>query len=138
MLKLYTFFDHAVEIYMRPFIARAHGEAIREFSNLVNHAEHPIAAHPDHYTLFFIGEFDEQRGKVVPSVPHSLGNGVEFLEAGPRSILDERRGNELAAELAALGGNGLAEDGAPAPFTGEGRTPIDPAQRDWVKEAPDA
>lgn len=74
-----TIFDSAAECYQRPFFCRAVGEATRIFSDLVNDPDHPVGQHPDHYTLFRIGEFSEFSGVIVPCDPVSLGNGVPFV-----------------------------------------------------------
>ncbi len=83
-----TIRDSAAEVYARPFFARAPGEAIRSFSDLVNEQDHPIGEHPDHYTLFQIGSFDEQTGSVEAHEPRSLGNGMDYVSVAPPHLID--------------------------------------------------
>lgn len=78
ILKLMCIFDSAAEVYMRPFCAQSLGEALRAFADLVNDPDHPIAKHPDDYTLMHVGVFDQTTGIVTAKVPYSLGNGQEF------------------------------------------------------------
>ena len=79
MLKAFCIFDAAAAAAMRPFFAHNAGAAIREFTDIVNNPEHPIGKHPEDYTLFAIGEFDEQNGVLTGCTPASLGNGLTYL-----------------------------------------------------------
>ena len=79
MLKAFCIFDAAAAAAMRPFFAHNAGAAIREFTDIVNNPEHPIGRHPEDYTLFAIGEFDERNGVLTGSTPASLGNGLSHL-----------------------------------------------------------
>ncbi len=80
MLDAFTVRDSAAEAFMRPFFAQSQGAAIRSFSDMVNgEAEHPIAAHPEDYTLFALGTFNERTGMMETHEPRSLGNGATFV-----------------------------------------------------------
>lgn len=81
MLRLFTIRDGATEAFMRPFAAQAPGAAIREFQDLANDQDHPIGQHPEDYTLFEIGFFNEASGELEPleQGPRSLGNGLTFV-----------------------------------------------------------
>ena len=80
---MFTIHDVAADVFQTPFSARAKGEAIRIFSDLVNDNSHPVGQHPDHYTLFEIGEYDMNSAELIPTEPMSLGNGVEFTRPDP-------------------------------------------------------
>lgn len=60
-LNMYTIRDSASEAYTRPFFARAHGEAIRNFENEIKR-EGPLQDHPEHFSLWFVGSFDDNTG----------------------------------------------------------------------------
>ncbi len=79
-MLILTIYDSAANAYLRPFFARAPGEASRIFVDLVNDKDSPIGQHPGDYTLFVVGEFSELTGEVVACDPRSLGNGVNFTE----------------------------------------------------------
>jgi hypothetical protein len=64
--KMYAIFDSAVEAYNRPFCARAHGEAIRMFEHQVADGDSPIRQNPEHFQLFFIGEYSEESAELCP------------------------------------------------------------------------
>jgi len=81
-LLVMTLFDAAAEVYLRPFFVTARGEGIRMFSDLVADAEHPCGRHPEHYTLFVVGEYDQSKGELLPMTPVALGNGLEYRARG--------------------------------------------------------
>lgn len=78
MLKLFTIYDGAALAFMRPFVAQSDGSAIREFSDIVNSDDHPVALHPEDYALFSLGTFDEGTGELVAGKLISLGSAVTF------------------------------------------------------------
>ncbi len=79
MLSVFTIRDSAAEAFMRPFFAQSSGSAVRSFSDAVNDPEEsPMGAHPEDYTLFLVGEFDELTGTFSTHEPRSLGNGSTF------------------------------------------------------------
>jgi len=54
------------------------GQATRTFSDMCNEPNHPIGNHSEDYTLFMIGEFDDQKGEITAIPAISIGNGVNF------------------------------------------------------------
>lgn len=58
-------FDKAAECFGRPVVMAAVGLAVRSFSDEVNRAdrENPVYLHPDDYTLYHLGWFDDSDGK---------------------------------------------------------------------------
>lgn len=80
-LKIFSIYDTKAEWYSQPFFARANGEALRSFINIINDKKHPIGQHPQDYALFEIGLWDDQTAKIeMLKAPIALGNGIEFLE----------------------------------------------------------
>lgn len=78
-MKVFSVYDSKVEAYSPPLCAKAKGEALRQFSDLVNDGVSPISKHPADYTLFEIASFDELTGVITPHpTPISLGVAVEF------------------------------------------------------------
>lgn len=80
IINVYTVFDSASQCYMQPFFSQAPGLARRMFTDSVNDSNHPFNKHPDDYTLFHIGFYDDQTGLIEPCTPASLGNALEYLE----------------------------------------------------------
>lgn len=81
-LKIYTVYDSKVEAYLQPFYVRSKGEAIRAFTETVNDPQSLVGKHPADYTLFEIGEFDDQTAKIKSLAANiSLGTAIEFLRS---------------------------------------------------------
>lgn len=66
MHKVCVVYDSVSEAYMRPFFAPATGAAIRSFTDEVNsgNADSIVAMHPADYTLFELGEWDDEKGVI--------------------------------------------------------------------------
>lgn len=77
--KIYSIFDTASGIYLRPTFARADGEIMREFSNLCADPNHAIGQHPEDYSLFRLGNFDDQGGKIQNEDNECLATGLEMV-----------------------------------------------------------
>ena len=61
-LNIYTIFDTASGTYMRPFFTQADGQAVRSFKDISCDAEHEIGQHPEDYSLWRIGLYDDNSG----------------------------------------------------------------------------
>ena len=61
-LKVYSIYDTAVGAYLRPFYARADGEAFRAFQKLALDSTHEVGQTPEDYQLFFLSVFDDNAG----------------------------------------------------------------------------
>jgi hypothetical protein len=78
-LNVYSIFDSAAKAYTSPFFMHNDGLAIRAFQDNVNaEQENNISKHPDQFTLFRIGEFDDSTGEIKTDVVKSLGTGLEY------------------------------------------------------------
>jgi hypothetical protein len=78
-LNVYSIFDSAAKAYTSPFFMHNDGLAIRAFQDNVNaEQENNISKHPDQFTLFKIGEFDDSTGEIKTDVVKSLGTGLEY------------------------------------------------------------
>lgn len=70
--------DSATLAFMQPFFARTPAEALRSFALAANSEDHQFSRYSADYTLFQIGEFDDQSGTITPNAPVSLGVAAEF------------------------------------------------------------
>jgi len=77
--QLYAIFDTASGIYDRPIFAQADGMVTREFSDLVNNAEHIYGQHPEDYSVFRLGAFDNLTGKLTNENNECLATGLELV-----------------------------------------------------------
>lgn len=55
-------FDAATELYGRPVFVSAVGVAVRSFGDEVNRGEGDVGKHPEDFSLFQLGEFDDATG----------------------------------------------------------------------------
>jgi hypothetical protein len=65
---LFAVYDAQVKTFMRPFYGRTVGEAERTFGDAVRNPESDWAKHPQDYSLFKLGEFDDESGLLVSEV----------------------------------------------------------------------
>lgn len=54
--------DEAVGAFMAPFAVRSRNEALRSFTDAVNDPKMQFNAHPEDYTLYVVGEWDDYAG----------------------------------------------------------------------------
>lgn len=66
ILNVYCVFDSAASVYQRPFYCQTDGEALRAFGDISFDKEHPIGMHPEDYSLYRVGQFNDAKGELVP------------------------------------------------------------------------
>lgn len=106
-LKVFSILDTVANAFNTPFFFPTVGQAVRAFKDLANDQNTAVARHPTDYTLYEIGEFSDENGRLVAlEVPNRLGRGSDFtkVEGLPANI----SGTD-AAELAALVPDDVAE-----------------------------
>ncbi len=80
--QVFTVYDCKTEAYFLPFYSKTKGEAIRSFSDTINDPKHHMHMHLEDYTLFHLGEYDDNKGKHTSlPTPQSLGVAIEYLRA---------------------------------------------------------
>lgn len=80
-LKIYAIYDSKTEAHATPFFMQAHGQAIRAFTDVVNDPSTNINRHPADFTLFCLGEWDDNSGKFSPlDAKVNLGCALDFLK----------------------------------------------------------
>jgi len=83
--KIFSMYDSKVEAYNKPFHQTTKGEALRTFIDAVNDERSPMSKHPEDYSLFQIGEFDDQTGKYTSNEkPVHIANAHEFVRKDVR------------------------------------------------------
>lgn len=85
LLRAYSVYDRKGLIYHPPFFCVADGVASRMFHDLVNDQQTQIAKHPADYVLFFIGEYDDQKGELRAMVPlaHIIDGSACVVHVAP-------------------------------------------------------
>ena len=79
----FSVYDSAAARYLDPFTGPTPEVAIRGFKQACNKPGHAFNDHPADYTLFVIGQFDPEKGLLLPiKEPVNLGNALTHLEHG--------------------------------------------------------
>lgn len=78
-MKFYAIFDSATGAYMRPFLMQSDGQAMRMFLDETKKDDSPIAAHPEDYSLFRVGSWDDQDASIEAQSPTCLARAHELL-----------------------------------------------------------
>jgi len=89
---IFTVYDSAASRFLEPFCAPTIEFAMREFKTAANQEGHQFAKYPSDYTLFHIGQFDAEKGKVEGKDPISLGLAITFVDtpfSGDPDIIKE-------------------------------------------------
>lgn len=76
--KMYAVYDKEVNMFDRPFLARNDAEAIRMFAIEIQRAGNVINAHPAHFQLFTLGEYNDNSGQ-IKSNPTVIMGALEVL-----------------------------------------------------------
>ena len=77
---MYSIYDSKAEQFNDPFIAATHGVALRIFASHVANPETIWAQYPSDFTLFYVGEFDPEKGAMHKcATPVSLGLASEHV-----------------------------------------------------------
>ena len=78
--EVFTVHDAKADAFLPPWIVPKAQMAQRVFSDCISSNDHQFAKHPEDYTLFCLGNFDDATGKYdLLKAPLSLGNGVEYV-----------------------------------------------------------
>ena len=75
--NIFSVYDNKAEAFLPPFVLPKHEMAIRTFADSINNPETQLFLHPADYTLFSLGTFDDELGKITYE-KRSLHNGVEL------------------------------------------------------------
>ncbi len=78
-----SIFDEKAAAFLPPFVLHREEMALRVFKDMLVSSDHQFGKHPEDYTMFVIGVFDDGKGTIEPCPPRSLGNGLELLSSTP-------------------------------------------------------
>lgn len=66
-LFVYATYDKKACVYSRPMFAPNDQSMLRSFSDVAQDKSHPIGKHPEDYTLWRLGTYDEEKGSFFQS-----------------------------------------------------------------------
>lgn len=77
-VKVFAVYDSVARVFAQPFCFLEEGQACRAFANSAADQNTNIGMHPNDFTLFHIGFFDDNTGEVESIKPVSLGLAATF------------------------------------------------------------
>lgn len=81
ILKLYTIYDSAAQSYSNPVYMIGRGVAFRSFQDEVAKPDSRFHQHPDDYTLFELGSFDDQTATFIfHKAPEKVAMAREVIQ----------------------------------------------------------
>lgn len=79
-LVLFAILDTKVGLFMQPFFARSSAEGMRMFEDEVMRQDSQLGLHPEDFSLFRVGEFDQTMGSAIPeAAPVRLCTAYELV-----------------------------------------------------------
>lgn len=77
-LQAFCIRDIKMDMFQRPFFMPNRASAIRAFGDAIRNKDTPMAAHPEDYELFHVGQFEEQTAQYESFVPSQISLGGDF------------------------------------------------------------
>lgn len=78
--NVFSIYDEKAQAFLPPFVLPKTAMAVRTFSDCVNSSDHQFSLHPQDYTLFNLGIWDDETGEYTIDQKKALHNGVELIE----------------------------------------------------------
>lgn len=80
--KVFSIYDVKAKTFSPPFVCPHTGQALRDFSDLVQDPKTRIAAHPEDYNLQCLGEYDDCSGKISGlAQPEFIEPAMSYVKA---------------------------------------------------------
>ena len=81
LMKIFSIFDDKTKVYSKPFYDLTIGAAIRNFADASNDPNTHLSKHPGDFSLFLLGEFDDETGELFDKQPYqNLGNCLQHIQ----------------------------------------------------------
>ncbi len=77
--QCYAIFDSCSGMYEKPFFSTADDLVRREFQDVATSADHIISKHPEHFSLWRLGNFDNLTGKIIDEQNECLWTAIEAI-----------------------------------------------------------
>ena len=78
--KMFVIYDQKANAYLQPWFLPKRAMAQRAFMDCVNDEQHNFGRHPEDYTLFQIGNYNDQNAEIESHAKVALGTGLEYLK----------------------------------------------------------
>lgn len=85
-IRIYAIHDIKAKCFQRPFFCKEDGEATRVFSDIAQDVEHPIGKHPEDYSLFRIGQYDDNEANVEGELIECIATGMGVINGNEETL----------------------------------------------------
>ncbi len=80
--KVVSIYDVKAQAFMKPIFVQSHGAAVRSFGDAVNDAQTEFHKHPEDYSMFSMGEFDDDTGTfTIEKSPVELAKAIALVSS---------------------------------------------------------
>ena len=79
-MNAYAIFDRATASYSQPFFLASDAAAARSFKDSANDETRNVGAHPEDYTLYRIGRYDDQTAELAAEAPEKIVGAWELID----------------------------------------------------------
>jgi len=86
-MRVFSVFDSKAEIYGMPFFMPNIQMAKRAFADYANDATTNVGKHPEDYTLFELGLFDDNNGRLT-AIGTPVSHGLAINAIVPKPVVD--------------------------------------------------
>lgn len=76
--KIYSVYDSKAQTYTPPFFQHQEAMALRTFTDCCNDPGHTFGMHPDDYTLYHLGTYNDNSGTITQDKIISIANGLSL------------------------------------------------------------
>jgi hypothetical protein len=78
--QVFTVYDSKSSAYLQPFFMQSEPSALRAITDLVDEAGHQFNRHPEDYTLFHLGSFNDELSKfTLHESPRAMNVLLELM-----------------------------------------------------------
>lgn len=93
-LETYAIYDAKAESYGQPFFLQNDGVAIRLFAGYANDKKTMIGQHPEDFSIFWIGTYDDSNGEIKQKKFRSLASAPALVKEMPTFVPEIANGKE--------------------------------------------
>ncbi len=80
ILKIFSIYDQKAKAYITPFFLPTAGMATRTFTDMINDPKCAFSKHPEDYTLFSLGQFNDLTAETtLEKTPMTMHTGLTLL-----------------------------------------------------------
>lgn len=87
IIKIFSIFDSKAQAYLPPFLLPNEEMAKRVFRDCANDTNHQFGKHPADYTLFHLGAFSDENGRIETlETPYPICKAIELVKEPAQTL----------------------------------------------------